>query len=107
MTRIELLIEALQTIRHDNIFDNNRPTAEQINIGNKAVCDMALKRDRQLADEEESQLHKAERLLVDILEGKYTYYQSDFKEDGSFNPDYYDMIQHTIVTGKLTFFLIC
>jgi len=93
MTRIELLIEALQTIRHDNIFDNNRPTAEQINIGNKAVCDMALKRDRQLADEEESQLHKAERLLVDILEGKYTYYQSDFKEDGSFNPDYYDMIQ--------------
>ena len=47
----------------------------------------------QSMDEVEQQLHKAERLLVDILEGKYKYYQSGFEEDGSFNPDYYEMIE--------------
>jgi len=39
-------------------------------------------------DEVEQQLHKAERLLVDILKD-----QSGFEEDGSFNPDYYEMIE--------------
>ena len=63
----------------------------------KAFCDIVIKNDDRMEQnrqiQKEDQLHKAERLLVDILEGKYKYYQSGFEEDGSFNPDYYEMIE--------------
>jgi hypothetical protein len=39
-------------------------------------------------------------LLRDIDEGKYTYYQSSFQEDGSYRPDYYEVINRFLTENN-------